>query len=167
MLREPTLEKLHALRLRVLAGTWLEQDKSADTLALSFDERLALLVEGTTTKSTALLERLRDLERERDVQRRAVAAADAMASEPVKLPAPGDITRLVFDLERRLLADVTKGREELRRFFRDGRIDLVPQRDGTYVARSALLPLVLMVQTPPGETPGSVRYIASSCAGRI
>jgi hypothetical protein len=37
--------KLHALRLRVLAGTWLEQDKSADTLALSFDERLALLVD--------------------------------------------------------------------------------------------------------------------------
>lgn len=45
MLREPTLEKLHALRLRVLAGTWLEQDKSADTLALAFDERLALLVD--------------------------------------------------------------------------------------------------------------------------
>jgi DNA replication protein DnaC len=45
MLREPTIEKLHALRLRVLAGTWLEQDKSADTLALSFDERLALLVD--------------------------------------------------------------------------------------------------------------------------
>lgn len=45
MLREPTLEKLHALRLRVLANAWLEQDKSPDTLALSFDERLALLVD--------------------------------------------------------------------------------------------------------------------------
>jgi len=45
MLREHTIEKLHALRLRVLAGTWLEQDKSADTLALCFDERLALLVD--------------------------------------------------------------------------------------------------------------------------
>jgi DNA replication protein DnaC len=45
MLREPTLEKLHALRLRVMAATWLEQDKSPDTLALSFDERLALLVD--------------------------------------------------------------------------------------------------------------------------
>jgi DNA replication protein DnaC len=45
MLREPTIEKLHTLRLRVLANTWLEQDKSADTLALSFDERLALLVD--------------------------------------------------------------------------------------------------------------------------
>lgn len=45
MLREPTIEKLHALRLRVLANAWLEQDKSPDTLALSFDERLALLVD--------------------------------------------------------------------------------------------------------------------------
>lgn len=45
MLREPTIEKLHALRLRVLASTWLEQDKSPDTIALTFDERLALLVD--------------------------------------------------------------------------------------------------------------------------
>lgn len=45
MFREPTLEKLNALRLRVMASTWLEQDKSADTIALSFDERLAMLVD--------------------------------------------------------------------------------------------------------------------------
>lgn len=45
MLREPTIEKLHAMRLRVMAATWMEQDKSTDTLALSFDERLALLVD--------------------------------------------------------------------------------------------------------------------------
>src|SRR4051794_38557934 len=45
MLREPTIEKLQTLRLRVLAGTWLEQDKSPDTLALTFDERFALLVD--------------------------------------------------------------------------------------------------------------------------
>lgn len=45
MLREPTLEKLHAMRLRVFADTWLEQDKSPDTIAMTFDERLALLVD--------------------------------------------------------------------------------------------------------------------------
>jgi DNA replication protein DnaC len=33
------------MRLRVMADTWVEQDKSPDTLALSFDERLALLVD--------------------------------------------------------------------------------------------------------------------------
>jgi hypothetical protein len=34
---------------------------------------------------------------------------------------------MVFDLEKRLLADPTQGREELRRIFRDGRITLVPE----------------------------------------
>lgn len=33
------IEKLHALRLRVLAANWLEQDKSPDTLTLPFDDR--------------------------------------------------------------------------------------------------------------------------------
>jgi DNA replication protein DnaC len=39
------MEKLHAMRLTMMASTWLEQDKSPDVLALSFDERLALLVD--------------------------------------------------------------------------------------------------------------------------
>ena len=45
MLREPTIEKLHAMRLRVMASTWIEQDKSPDAIALPFDDRLALLVD--------------------------------------------------------------------------------------------------------------------------
>jgi len=45
MLREPTIDKLHAMRLRVMASTWVEQDKSPDAIALAFDERLALLVD--------------------------------------------------------------------------------------------------------------------------
>lgn len=62
MLREPTVEKLHALRLRVLAATWLEQDKSPDTLSLPFDERLALLVEAEALArdNTRLTKNLRD-----------------------------------------------------------------------------------------------------------
>lgn len=62
MLREPTMEKLHALRLRVLASTWLEQDKSPDTLALSFDERLALLVDAEmlARENARLTKNLRD-----------------------------------------------------------------------------------------------------------
>ena len=31
MLREQTLEKLHALRVRIMAATWLEQDKFPDS----------------------------------------------------------------------------------------------------------------------------------------
>ncbi|HKY41408.1 MAG TPA: IS21-like element helper ATPase IstB [Polyangiaceae bacterium] len=62
MLREPTLEKLQALRLRVLAATWLEQDKTPDILALPFDDRLALLVdaESLARDNTRLTKNLRD-----------------------------------------------------------------------------------------------------------
>ena len=62
MLREPTIEKLHALRLRIIAAAWLEQDKSPDTLALPFDDRLALLVDAETLArdNTRLTKNLRD-----------------------------------------------------------------------------------------------------------
>lgn len=45
MLMQPTLDKLKALKLEVLASAWLEQQKSADLAQLSFDERLGLLVD--------------------------------------------------------------------------------------------------------------------------
>ena len=62
MLREPTIEKLHAMRLRILATTWLEQDKSPDVLAMTFDERLALLVEAEALarENARLTKNLRD-----------------------------------------------------------------------------------------------------------
>ena len=91
----------------------------------------------------------------------------------MKLPAPDDLYPIVFDLERRLTADVAAGREELRRLFRDGRITMLPQPGGFYVARSEILPLVLLTQPPPGEHSGGrgadviSRYSASGCAGRI
>jgi DNA replication protein DnaC len=45
MLREPTMEKLHTMRLDAMAAAWLEQQRSADIIALSFDERFAMLVD--------------------------------------------------------------------------------------------------------------------------
>jgi len=62
MMREPTLEKLHAMRLRAFAATWIEQDKSPDAIALSFDERLALLVDAEmlARENARLTKNLRD-----------------------------------------------------------------------------------------------------------
>jgi DNA replication protein DnaC len=45
MLNQPTLEKLHGLRLSVMAGTWQDQARNPQVGSLSFDERFALLVE--------------------------------------------------------------------------------------------------------------------------
>jgi DNA replication protein DnaC len=62
MLRQPTIEKLHAMRLRVMAAAWVDQDRSPDTLALAFDERLALLVDAEmlARDNTRLAKNLRD-----------------------------------------------------------------------------------------------------------
>jgi DNA replication protein DnaC len=49
MLREPTIEKLHAMRLIAMAAAWLEQDKDACVTGLSFDERFGLLVDAEWT----------------------------------------------------------------------------------------------------------------------
>lgn len=45
MLYEPTLQKMQAMKLTGMAEALEEQRKSADTSALSFEDRLALLVE--------------------------------------------------------------------------------------------------------------------------
>ena len=45
MLNEPTMEKLKALRLEAFAAAWVDQQKSAASGQLAFDERLGLLVD--------------------------------------------------------------------------------------------------------------------------
>jgi hypothetical protein len=45
MLRHPTIEKLHELRLSGMAAALTEQQGLADIEAMSFEERLGLLVE--------------------------------------------------------------------------------------------------------------------------
>ena len=45
MLKEPTLEKLQALRLDAMAAAWTAQHASPDIASLAFDERLGLLVD--------------------------------------------------------------------------------------------------------------------------
>ena len=120
--------------------------------------------------SKAVAERLKALESDADAQRKKLTAIETLSATPIKLPTPDEMLGIVFDLERRLTADVTRGREELRRLFRDGRIDLIPQRDGFYIARSEILPLVLLTKTPTGpESDGREvsRYSAIGCAGRI
>jgi DNA replication protein DnaC len=45
MLNEPTMEKLQALKLAAMASAWAQQQKDPSLGGLSFDERLALLVD--------------------------------------------------------------------------------------------------------------------------
>lgn len=45
MLKQPTIEKLHSLRLSVMAQSWEEQDRIPKVGELSFDERFSMLVD--------------------------------------------------------------------------------------------------------------------------
>jgi DNA replication protein DnaC len=45
MLLEPTIDKLHELRLANMADAWQQQQRDAKVGALSFDERFSLLVD--------------------------------------------------------------------------------------------------------------------------
>lgn len=45
MLTEPTIEKLHAMRLSGMAQAWLEQKSQTGLRKLDFEERLGMLVD--------------------------------------------------------------------------------------------------------------------------
>jgi len=45
VLNEPTLDKLHAMRLSAMADAWQEQQKNPEMASLPFDERFGLLVD--------------------------------------------------------------------------------------------------------------------------
>ena len=45
MLKEPTIAKLHELRLRIMADAWEHQGKDAEIGSLGFDERFGMLVD--------------------------------------------------------------------------------------------------------------------------
>ena len=45
MLNEPTMQKLHGLKLTAFAAAWTDQQKNPEVAKLSFDERLGLLID--------------------------------------------------------------------------------------------------------------------------
>jgi site-specific DNA recombinase len=149
-------------------GEVREARSALDKIDRHIDKLIDFIAEGRS--SNAIADKLATLEREREGMRSKLSTLEKRTATPIRIPRPDDMLRLVFDLERRLTADVSSGREELRRLFRDGTITLVPQKGGFYIARSEILPLVLLTQTPSGGTEGRYevsRSSASSCAGRI
>lgn len=138
--------------------------RKLQVLASQIDQLVNFIAAGHGTATGA--DKLRTLEREADAQRVEVSALEKETTAVVELPAPDDLFELLFDLEKRLLGDPVLGREELLRIFPDGRITLIPQPGGFYIARSEILPLLLLTP-PPSEGDQGGRYTASSCAGRI
>lgn len=166
--RKRIAERLGELS-REQGGEIRERRRALETTEAKIANLVDFVAQGRGTK--AVSDQLKTLEREASRQRKELSTLENAAVSPIKLPTPDEMLKIALDLETRLTANPTKGREELRRLFRDGRIDLIPQPDGFYVARSEILPLVLLT-TPPsvadqGGRDQSPRYSAVSCAGRI
>lgn len=143
-------------------------------------ERLVDAIADGEASGASVKDRLKVLEAQVAQDRRTLEALDRKTVAPITLPTPEKIIGIVFEMDRRLRADPTRGREELRQYFEDGRIDLIPQPGGFYIARSKLLPLVALMQPPSVANQGGriqdadaeladqiPRVSASSCAGRI
>ncbi len=111
-------------------------------------------------------------ERERLIEE--LRSLDARGRQPIKLPTFDEVQRVVFDLNAVLASDPTRAREALRPLFKDGSIVLEPQEDGSYLARTSVLPLMVLPAASSkkprsggaGGASGSGVYFGG-CAGRI
>ncbi len=165
---------------RLIAEKLGEAERGASAKRREHEERLArtearihglvaFIADGN--RSDYVAQQLRDLEAHAAVEKQAITELRERAAKPISLPSPDEVIARVFALETHLMGDVLRGREALRALFSDGKIRLVPQPDGVYLARAELLPLALLL-TPDVETPApgvsrSGSKPARSCGGRI
>lgn len=128
------------------------------------DKRIANLVDvlASGERSDAISKALQDMESHRAMEQKQIEALNDVATQPIRLPTPDEVMARVLDIEARMDQDPIAAREEVRRYFDGGRIQLEVNAHDQYVARWALLPLVLLADTyknAPGVSGGG----ASSC----
>jgi hypothetical protein len=96
------------------------------------------------------------------------------ASAEPRIPTVAEIMAYVLDVEVRFKEDPTAAREALRQLLVNGKLVMEPQPDGSYVARSVILPMQVSWKTrKPRNLAGSGASVAStieiveggSCAG--
>jgi DNA invertase Pin-like site-specific DNA recombinase len=129
---------------------------------------ISFLAEGE--RSDAVVLALRDLEVQAKAEKDAISGLEREGAAPVRLPSPAEVLRRVVNLENRIRADPTAGRELMRRLLKDGQIVLKPGADGVYSAAGELLPVVLFLETrPPGEgsSPGPAAMFYSGSSGGL
>ena len=77
------------------------------------------------------------------------------------------MTAAVFDIEKRLKSAPLEGRATSQRLFRNQRIDCIPLEEGIYVARSALLPEMLLAENEPADLPKETGVVSDGSGDRI
>jgi len=106
-------------------------------------------------QSRHVAQRLAALEAEEQTLSKKVAATQAAAQAPVRLPTLDDARRVVAMIDR-LADDADRGRALLRELL-GGAIRMEPDADGVYTAYAELLPIGVLlsdVKVPPEQGPG-------------
>lgn len=111
------------------------------------ESRIANLVDvlASGERSPSISNALRDMEAHAGTERQGIEALDRLASQPIHLPTPDEVMERVRNLDDRLTQDPIAGREELKRYIEDGKIELRVREDGVYVARWKLQPEILLL----------------------
>jgi DNA invertase Pin-like site-specific DNA recombinase/Arc/MetJ-type ribon-helix-helix transcriptional regulator len=104
-------------------------------------------------QSEAVRAALVDLEAHEKVEKAAIKALLERGKAAVRLPSPEQTVERATLFEKMLLEDPTRGREELRKMFEDGKVLLKPQPEGFYVAEGKFFPLTLFSLRLAPETP--------------
>jgi site-specific DNA recombinase len=107
----------------------------------------------TGDRSEYVVKTLHDLEAFTRQEREALAELERASHEPLRLPSIDEVCAKVADLDARLAQDPEAGREQLRRWLKDGTIRIGPDKDGAIVAEGEILPL--MVITDGGGRKGN------------
>jgi site-specific DNA recombinase len=165
-LRKQIAERFGELSRTATADLRERTERIARTKA-RLDNIVAFVAEGHHSETMGAA--IADLETQLKADRAALAALKEQAAAPVSLPTPEAILRRAQDLDRVFRADPTRLRQKLLRFFEHGQVLLYPQLDGTYVAMSTLLPLVVLAETkePAVRRPRDPSLSNYGCAGRI
>lgn len=165
--------KLIAEQLRALDAAATAKLRDHEGRLARTEERIKGLVTflADGDRSPYVVSTLRDLEAQAATEKRAIEELRAQVARPIPLPSPDEVLGRIFALEARLMEDVLRGREALRVLFHEGKIRLMPQAEGFYLAQAELLPLALllgpeMAKPAPGSS-GDGFSPAFSCGGRI
>lgn len=167
------LRKRVAERLGELSRTQTKELDERRARLVRTEERIGGLIDflAQGDRSDYVRKALADLEHQANEEKRAIESVLARSRAPVRLPTPDDVVACALDLERLLASDAAVAREALRQLFRDGRVTLTPQEDGSYLARGEFLPLVALSATQRANAPdrksGASQLSTDGCAGRI
>lgn len=115
-------------------------------------------------RSSYVVEALKDLEAQAKEEKAGIKAIQRQASKPIQLPSVDEVMAMVFDLETRFKEDIPAARELLRKLFKNGTIRMELEGD-SYVARSELMPLVLLAEAETRTTRNRLSDSTLFCDG--